>query len=388
MHTIGNADIKHNPIRFATFNASLTGNNSGELIRELATEKSIKAGAVAEIIRTVKPDILLINEFDYDSNGIAISYFITNYLLKESDGISPAQYQYRFQGTVNTGVQSGFDLDNNGTIGEPSDAYGFGKHPGQYGMVLLSKYPIEIADIRTFQKFLWKDMPGALLPDDPTTEKISDWYNESELNAFRLSSKSHWDIPVNINGKIVHVLASHPTPPVFDGPEDRNGRRNNDEIRFWIDYITPESGKYIYDDKGTFGGLAAGESFVIMGDLNADPCDGDSSGSAIKQLLRHSSVNSTPVPESRGAVEASNRQGGNNLKQKGKPSEDTADFGDYGKSSGNMRVDYVLPSHNLKILKAAVFWPEEKDDAFRLVGDGAEKSSDHRLVYVDVRINN
>jgi hypothetical protein len=231
-------------------------------------------------------------------------------------------------------------------------------------------------------------MPGALLPDDPTTEKISDWYNESELNAFRLSSKSHWDIPVNINGKIVHVLASHPTPPVFDGPEDRNGRRNNDEIRFWIDYITPESGKYIYDDKGTFGGLAAGESFVIMGDLNADPCDGDSSGSAIKQLLRHSSVNSTPVPESRGAVEASNRQGGNNLKQKGKPSEDTADFGDYGKSSGNMRVDYVLPSHNLKILKAAVFWPEEKDDAFRLVGDGAEKSSDHRLVYVDVRINN
>ena len=40
----------------------------------------------------------------------------------------------------------------------------------------------------------------------------------------------------------VHVLASHPTPPTFDGAEDRNGRRNHDEIRFWADYVSPGRG--------------------------------------------------------------------------------------------------------------------------------------------------
>ncbi len=72
----------------------------------------------------------------------------------------------------------------------------------------------------------------------------------------RLSSKSHWDIPININGKEIHILASHPTPPVFDGPENRNGNRNHDEIRFWRDYIDNTQANYIYDDGGKKGGLS------------------------------------------------------------------------------------------------------------------------------------
>ena len=86
-------------------------------------------------------------------------------------------------------------------------------------------------------------MPGALLPDDPSTPEPADWYSPDELDVFRLSSKSHWDVPVRLpDGRILHLLASHPTPPVFDGSEDRNGRRNHDEIRFWADYVTPGAG--------------------------------------------------------------------------------------------------------------------------------------------------
>ena len=48
------------------------------------------------------------------------------------------------------------------------------------------------------------------------------------------------------SAETVHFLVSHPTPPVFDGPEDRNGPRNYDEIRFWADY-SPRTGGYIYD---------------------------------------------------------------------------------------------------------------------------------------------
>ncbi len=77
----------------------------------------------------------------------------------------------------NTGIPSGFDLDNNGSIGGPNDAFGFGFFPGQYGMAVYSMHPIDFGNIRTFQLFLWKDMPGALLPDDPNTPEPADWYS-------------------------------------------------------------------------------------------------------------------------------------------------------------------------------------------------------------------
>ena len=115
------------------------------------------------------------------------------------------------------------------------------------------------------------------LPDDPATPAPHDWYNADELAIFPLSSKSHWDVPIDVDGTVVHFLVSHPTPPVFDGPEDRNGTRNSDEIRLWADYISAGStAGYIYDDTGTYGGLEAGALFVIAGDQNSDPLDGDS----------------------------------------------------------------------------------------------------------------
>ena len=123
-------------------------------------------------------------------------------------------------------------------------------------MVVYSKYPIDQMGIRTFQHFLWRDMPGALLPDDPSTAAPADWFSPAELDVVRLSSKSHWDLPILVGNKVVHFLVSHPTPPVFDGPEDRNGTRNFDEIRFWADYITPSAAGYIYDDHGVEGGRA------------------------------------------------------------------------------------------------------------------------------------
>jgi hypothetical protein len=177
------------------------------------------------------------------------------------------------------------------------------------------------------------------------------------------------------------VLASHPTPPVFDGVEDRNGRRNHDEIRFWIDYVAGED--YMYDDKGRFGGLHEDASFVIMGDLNADPNDGDSTGDPTLKLLASPLVNSDITPVSVGGAEAAIRQGGANETHLGGADFDTADFADG--SPGNLRADYVLPSGNLEILGAGVFWPASSDPLFRLVGDHPFPSSDHRLIWVDLK---
>jgi hypothetical protein len=181
------------PVRFATFNASLNRFNAGDLVNELSSRGSPQPDVIAEIIQRTRPDVLLINEFDYDEGGLAAQYFQENYLSVPHGDAQPIEYPYYFVAPSNTGIPSGFDLNNNGVIGGPDDAFGFGFFPGQYGMVVYSMFPIDYESIRTFQMFLWKDMPGALLPDDPATPEPADWYSPEELEVFRLSSKSHWD---------------------------------------------------------------------------------------------------------------------------------------------------------------------------------------------------
>ena len=361
-------------------------NNAGELAVELSTPGSPQPDVIAEIIQRARPEVLLINEFDYDSGNVALDGFQTNYLSVSHGTAAPIEYPYRYTAPSNTGVFSGFDLDNSGAAGDfaPNDSFGFGFFEGQYGMAVYSMHPIEYGDIRTFQNFLWKDMPGALLPDDPAVAGPADWYSPAELDVFRLSSKSHWDLPIEVNGRKVHFLVSHPTPPVFDGPEDRNGTRNHDEIRFWADYVHPGRSRYIYDDEGDKGGLERHDRFVIAGDQNSDPFDGDSIPGAIQQLLDHPKINTRVTPTSPGAVEQADLQGGANATHLGEPAFDTADFADT--DPGNLRVDYVLPAKRMKITDAGVFWPLTTDPSFALVGTFPFPSSDHRLVWIDVRV--
>jgi hypothetical protein len=375
---------KKETVRFATYNASLNRNSQGQLIGDLSTPDNAQAKTIAEIIQRTRPDVLLINEFDFDDGGVAARLFQDNYLSVSQTGTEPIHYDYRFVAPSNTGIPSGFDLNNDGSVGGPDDAFGFGFFEGQFGMAVYSRYPIDYDSIRTFQGFLWKDMPGALLPDDPNTPAPADWYSRAELDVFRLSSKSHWDIPIEVEDRrTVHFLVSHPTPPVFDGPEDRNGTRNHDEIRFWADYISPgERSRYIYDDDGRRGGLEPGSRFVIAGDQNSDPFDGDSIPGSAQLLLDHPLVNDRFTPSSEGAVEQSQRQGGVNLTHEGDPKFDTADFAE---PPGNLRVDYVLPRVNMKIVDGRVFWPLSSDPLFRLVGVFPFPSSDHKLVWIDVR---
>lgn len=379
------AQARPDPVRFATFNASLNRNVEGQLVDDLSTTTNAQARAVAEIIQRTRPDVLLINEFDFVEGGHAAELFQDNYLSVGQMGAEAIDYPYYYVAPSNTGIPSGVDLDNNGVVGGPGDAFGFGFFPGQFGMVVFSRYPIDVDGVRTFQRFLWRDMPGALLPDDPSTPEPADWYSQEALDVFRLSSKSHWDVPIEVGAREVHFLVSHPTPPVFDGPEDRNGKRNHDEIRLWADYVTPgPTSDYIYDDSGRFGGLKPGSMFVIAGDQNSDPLDGDSIPGAIQQLTEHPLVNTKVAPDSEGAAEASALQGGANLTHRSDPRFDTADFGDT--APGNLRVDYVLPRVNLRIQDAGVFWPRQADPLFRLTGVFPFPSSDHRLVWVDVNI--
>ena len=163
---------------------------------------------------------------------------------------------------------------------------------------------------------------------------------------------------------------------MFDGPEDRNGRRNHDEIRFWADYVI--GADYMADDSGRAGGLDSGAAFVLMGDLNADPVDGDGIRAVINDLLADPLLQD-PAPRSDGGAAAAADQGGANAEQAGDPAVDTADFDDG--FAGNLRVDYILPSAGLEVVDSGVFWPMQNDPLAYL-----NEASDHRLVWVDLRL--
>lgn len=359
-----------NVIRVATFNVSMEADNypmpSGSLAKKRGLEHALASGTfqqintIAEIIQHVRPDIILLNEFDYislPSRGIEL--FKKRYLEVGQNRMAPITYPYVYLKPVNTGVPT--NLPN----GSRLPHYGFGKYPGQYGMVLLSKFPIQCSKARTFKNFLWKDMPNNLMP---LNDDGSSWYGEKATNIMRLSSKSHWDIPLDVRGRVIHILASHPTPPVFDGPENRNGRRNHDEIRFWKDYLAQAGSEYMYDDRGIKGGFK-GDSFVILGDMNASPVEGDAFPGAITQLLEQSRVLSYQAPTSLGG-------------QENKPNSPhalthTAEWG--------LRADYVLPSANFTISDSGVFWPSTYQNAAQLMSN-RNTSSDHRLVWVDIEL--
>ena len=344
----------------ASFNVSMEARNyvdeqtqpelldSGQqiLIQHLTSGENQQIKNIAEIIQRVRPDIILLNEFDYiDNPKDGVLAFKKNYLSKSQAGAEPIDYPYYFYAESNTGLPTTFDLNNDGKFDRFSqDAYGFGLYPGHYGMVLLSRYPIINQGIRTFQRFLWSDMPGAQAPVEPESGKP--FYSDVEWQNFRLSSKSHWDIPVNVDGETIHILASHPTPPVFDGPEDRNGKRNHDEIRFWLDYITPDKAGYIYDDRMVYGGLIENAKFVITGDLNASQDRIEDKSHALHRLLGSKLVNNSVIPASNSG--AANRPDNSYAKHH------TASWGS--------RADYVLPSSNIKLLGGEVFWPTKDDE--------------------------
>ncbi len=354
-------------VRIAVFNIRELSTEALEDVDEAGGGQAENVSAAAEIVGRIRPDVLVIQEIDHDyryPDDLALNgRRLRDAYLQTATG--DLGFPYLYAAPCNTGIASGHDLNNDGRIATADDiggreygedCYGFGTYPGQYSMVLLSRFPIDTDGARTFQRFLWKDLPNHHIPEE--------FYDRAEVDDFRLSSKSHWDVPIEIGDKRLHLWISHPTPAVFDGEEDRNGRRNFDEIAFWRAYL--DGSADLYDDAGTTGGYSADRSFVILGDLNSDPrfdsafYDGRQSIDLLLSDPRIRDTGDTLV----GA--------GNEL-----PTA-TAVFG------GGMRVDYLLPSAEVTVTGGGVFWPDADSDP-----DGhrlASEASDHRLVWIDLAV--
>jgi hypothetical protein len=326
-------------LRIAQFHTELARAGPGLLLRDIQRGDA-QVAAVVAVIAHADADVLLLMSIDYDLDGVALS------ALAERLAQAGMDYPHRFALRPNTGMPTGLDMDGNGRLGEARDAQGFGFFSGNGGMAILSRLPIDTAGVRDFSALLWRDLPGGL--------------SQTEAAVQRLSTTGHWDVPLSLpQGGALHLLAWHATPPVFDGAEDRNGRRNHDETAFWLRLL-----------EGALPSPPPPAPFVLIGTPNLDPMDGDGRREAIGALLASTKIQD-PLPKGTGSPPQP--------QQNGDPALDTATF---GAGAGALRVDMILPSAELVVSASGVIWPPD-DDPFATT---VTLASRHRLVWVDLTL--
>jgi hypothetical protein len=336
-------------LRLAYFHTELERRGPGLLLRDILRGDP-QVAAVAGIVAEVAPDVLVLGAVDWDLDGHALEALAAR--IAEAGHDLP----HRFTARPNTGLATGRDMDGDGRLGEPEDAQGFGAFPGQGGMAVLSRFPLDVAGLVDFSALRWADLPGAISP----REGAEAFPDDAVFALQRLSTTVHWDLPVRLPGGPLRLLIFHATPPVFDGPEDRNGRRNHDEAALWLRYL-----------EGALAQPPPEGPLAIIGTANLDVLDGDGRAEAMRALLTHPRLQD-PAPRSAGGAALADPA------HRGDPALDTADWNDAG--PGNLRVDYILPSVDLAVTGAGIHWPAPgTPEAAR-----AERASRHRMVWVDL----
>lgn len=329
-------------VRIATWNTELSRKGPGVLLRDIVSgEDSEVLSAVSHILK-VAPDVLVLTGIDTDFDGHAAQALAT--ALAQSG----AEYPYVFSRISNAGGSTGRDFDKDGRLGQARDAQSYGDFHGQGGLAVLSRLPVDTSGIKDFSELLWRDLPDARLPVG--------YFDVADLDVLRLSSTNHWDVPVLWDETTVNLLAFYATTPVFDGDEDRNGWRNADEIALWRHYLD-----------GRLAEPAPIAPFVVIGDANLDPNDGDGHIVEMQKLLADSRLQD-PKPRSSHGMRIANET------HAGDAALDTADWDD--PVPGNLRVDYILPSADLKVIDAGVSWSMALGDEGVLFR--------HGLVWVDI----
>lgn len=328
-------------LRIATWNVGLDRKGPGLLVQALAAGDDPQVAAVVRVLAALDADIVLLTAVDYDRGGVALR------LLSDRLAAAGLAYSHRLAFRPNTGMQTGFDVDGNGRAGDPRDAQGYGLFSGQGGMAVLSRLPLDAGSARDFSAFLWRDLPGSLTDDPPDLAAVQ-----------RLATTGFWDVPVITDGGPLHLLAWHATPPVFDGPEDRNGRRNHDEAAFWRLFLD-----------GALPMAPPEAPFVLLGDGNLDPADGDGRREGIGALLAHPVLQDPKPRGTHGRAEPG---------QAGDPALDTVLYADLG----GLRLDYVLPSSGLRVTGAGVLWPAPDDPLW----PDLQAASRHFPVWVEITL--
>ena len=316
------------PLRLAYFHTELERDGPGLMLRDITRGEDAQVAAVLSVIEAAGADVLVLSGLDWDAEARGLAAL---------NAALAAPYPHLFTARPNAGLPTGRDMDGNGRLAEARDAQGYGRFSGQGGMAVLSR--VDLGPVQDFSTMLWQDLPETLMERDDPGRDVQ-----------RLSSTVHWVVPVRARGTSLHLGIFHATPPVFDGPEDRNGRRNHDEILFWQRLL----------DGDLPGRLPA--PFVILGGANLDPERSEGRREAIRALLDDSRLQD-PRPT-----------------RPGKAQNPMATVDWPAPGPGQMRVDYLLPSAGVRLLRSGVLWPEGEAPLARQVAE----ASRHRLIWMDI----
>ena len=203
---------------------------------------------------------------------------------------------------------------------DPTTPSASASSPASTGMVVLSRFPIVTDEVRTFQQpavGVDARRPAPRRPGNAGAGRLV--HAPTSWRCCALSSKSYWDVPVDVDGR--------GDPPARVASDAAGVRRRRKTATGCATPTRSASGPTTSPATtppgsstmpATAGGLAADAEFVIVGDLNADPVDGDSVAGAIQQLLDLDRVQDPP-PASEGAREAATTQAGANATQQGDP---------------------------------------------------------------------
>ncbi len=376
-------------IRVATYNVSLFRDQAGQLIQDLSTGANDQARRVAEVIQRIRPDILLVNEFDYDAAGRAAELFRTKYLAVAQNGCEPIEFPHQFTAPVNTGRPTDRDLDKDGQVGGPADAVGYGRHEGQYGMLVLSRFPIERGHARTFQKFLWRDMPEALLPKEPNTG--APFYNSEDLASlpplvekFLGCPGRNSRAPGRRSGR--WKPAAHPASALLPPHAARlrrtrrsqrpaQPRRNSPRGRLHRRCVRQLSNRRFRPTR-----RAARQRTLCSCRRPELRSNGRAGHRRRDEPVAQTSAHQRFVrPKSIGGLLIVKQHADQHVGHRGNPAEVTSNF--TAESHGCLRIDYALPSRGLKLTDGGVFWPAPGEP-----GSEAVTASDHRLVWIDISL--
>lgn len=285
--------------------------------------------AASNIVQMLNPDILSINEMQYDYPSVPNADYT-------SEGKN-AEYLAQILGMEFT--STAFFPANTGRFSKAkageyvlkataedrakyADLVNFGMFPGQYSMAGIFKYPVK--SVKNFSNLPWKifnkkidlskyaDANGNALPEDMT-----------------LFDKNFVDVTLDINGKDVHVILYHTVPAFgFGNSKTPNFERNRDQIKFLSWYLRGRWKKF---------GIKPirGKTFIAMGDWNVDPESDNPGAKPLNKLL--SKFN--PFIKERVITYR-----GQSFKPNG----------------WSAQLDYMLFSKDIKVKSAGVYDPESK----------------------------
>lgn len=294
---------------FATFDTGLGRKGPGVMLRDLQSGRDAQVEAALVLIAAADADVLLLMDVDWDYGGAGVAALQAR--LAEAGQSYPEVVALR----PNSGVPSGVDLDGDGTDYEARDALGYGWFTGDSGLAVLSRYPL--GPVEDLSDVPWQAGPEVLPP--------------AARGIVPLATTAQWVVPLRLPGAEITLITMAAGTPVFDGPEDRNGLRNRDELTLVAELVD------------------AAKRPLVMGRANQDPAGGEGHGAALRRLLDHPGLRDAVPKGEDGSVA-------------------TVEW----RSVGPMRVDYVLPPR-----------------AARITGSGTlhdETAGPARLVWVEVAL--